>query len=288
MYCILWVLLLSAGFQFSNMNFTLARTSLVWCHNILFCFLHCSGRISYAFAFDLIILGWGYWSLQADTCFTTLSVLGNIFTALHWFWCERGKPCVEVVTVSLLTHKAKSLPPWQCVAVFLHIQSAKTAIHVVEMSVSLDLPVIPSLGVLLTWLWQLSANTLLNIVVPCPSEDSMLPGFKSSSALGSCLAKLLNIKNLVFTSISEHPYLYKLRGKMECQQVFGEYSIAFTFFPMQFFVFVLFQYSFCQTSFNFVYCFDRPGRIADRDDSRFCAEHVKIEAPWIPLLKTWL
>lgn len=68
----------------------------------------------------------------------------------------------------------------------------------------------------------------------------MLPGFKSSSALGSCLAKLLNIKNLVFTSISEHPYLYKLRGKMECQQVFGEYSIAFTFFSYAVFLFLFY------------------------------------------------
>lgn len=56
---------------------------------------------------------------------------------------------MQVVTVPLLTHKAKSLPPWQCVAVFLNIQSAKTAIHVVEMSASLDLPMILSTGVLL-------------------------------------------------------------------------------------------------------------------------------------------
>lgn len=57
--------------------------------------------------------------------------------------------------------------------------------------------------------------------------------------------------------------------------ILAESSIEFTFFSSSAF----FVVNFAKTSFNCVCYFDRSGRIANRNDCRCHAEHVKMETP---------
>lgn len=87
--------------------------------------------------------------------------------------------------------------------------------------------------------------------------------------------RLLRIKNLVFIGICEYSYLDLQRKKKECQQFWVNLLLNSLFF----FLFSFFVVNFAKASLSCVCCFDRSGRIANRNDCRCRAEHVKMETP---------
>lgn len=61
--------------------------------------------------------------------------------------------------------------------------------------------------------------------------------------------------------------------------ILGESSIEFAFLFFFFLFSFFFVVNFAKTSFNRACCFDRSGRIANRNDCRCHAERVKMETP---------